>query len=83
MSFQPWMKENLFQPWVREELAAQAEDSLERIRFFFGQDAASSVMDKFLYLDSKLYLPDDLLTKVDRMSMLHSLEVRVPPPTPP
>lgn len=78
MSFQPWMKENLFQPWVRDELQSQGEESLERIRFFFDRDGASSVMNKLLYLDSKIYLPDDCLTKVDRMSMLHSLEVRVP-----
>jgi len=36
------------------------------------------VLSRALYLDIKTWLTDDILVKVDRMSMAHSLEVRCP-----
>jgi len=33
---------------------------------------------RMLYLDSRVWLPDDLLVKADKMTMAHALELRVP-----
>lgn len=35
-------------------------------------------INKYLYADIKFYVPDDLMVKVDRMSMAHSLETLSP-----
>lgn len=36
------------------------------------------LLNKMLYLDSKTWLPDDLLLKADKMTMANSIELRVP-----
>ncbi len=36
------------------------------------------MLQRAMYADLKVYLPNDVLVKVDRMSMLHGLEVRAP-----
>jgi asparagine synthase (glutamine-hydrolysing) len=45
---------------------------------YFERVAGSQRLAQLQYLDTKTYLPADVLTKVDRMSMAHSLEVRGP-----
>jgi asparagine synthase (glutamine-hydrolysing) len=42
-------------------------------------DAAHfGLLEKMLYVDTKTWLPDDLLIKADRMTMANSVELRVP-----
>ncbi len=35
-------------------------------------------LDRLLYADTRFYLPNDMLVKVDRMTMAHGLEARTP-----
>lgn len=61
--------------------AAVVTDSFEPITVFTDEDQWTKTSDplhRMMYLDLVTYLPDDILTKLDRASMAVSLEARVP-----
>lgn len=45
---------------------------------YFGRVRKLSFLDQTLYVDAKTWMLDDILIKVDRTSMAHSVEVRCP-----
>jgi asparagine synthase (glutamine-hydrolysing) len=75
-TFPPDEKEALLTPGIKRKL--EDLNSFDVLHNYLRGRTFNSELGKLLYLDTKLYLQDGVLVKVDRASMAHGLEVRVP-----
>jgi asparagine synthase (glutamine-hydrolysing) len=73
----PDYRDRLFGPGGAASRAAM-ESVEDRFLGYYRNAPAEDALDRVLYCDINTYLPDDILALTDRMSMCHSLEVRVP-----
>jgi len=69
-------REELLTPEILEQI--DLDEPKDHFQGYIQSVADADPLNRALYADLKLYLPGDLLTLTDRMSMAHSLEVRVP-----
>ncbi len=66
----------LYAPCLRARVSGRAATT--RFHELFGAQGRYTGLAAGLYLDYATFLPDDILALGDRLSMAHSLEVRVP-----
>ena len=58
--------------------SVETTNSPKWIKELFSHVADQPALNQMLYVDTKTWLPDDLLVKADKISMANSLELRVP-----
>jgi asparagine synthase (glutamine-hydrolysing) len=70
------LRSRLYSASLRAEFSDTEADWY--FRTLFERVAAEPVLNQMLYVDTKSWLPDDLLVKADKITMASSVELRVP-----
>jgi len=72
-------------PYLDRLLSVEVRAAIDRelpdfsvMKGFYDAKASADYLTRIQYVDTKVYLAEDILTKVDRASMLCSLETRAP-----
>lgn len=79
--FQPREKLALLDPRLHVSAgrgSPQTDPVFQMARGVAGENGAADLLSQMQYADQMMYLPDDILVKVDRASMVVALEARAP-----
>lgn len=77
-SYEQAKKSSLYSVGFAEAARRKEQRCAAFIEALFKQTSGLDPLSRMLYFDTKTWLVDDLLIKADRMSMAHSIELRVP-----
>jgi asparagine synthase (glutamine-hydrolysing) len=69
--------------WAPEEMAKllpgkPLREAFDLYHYWLQRSSSPTALNRMLYADTRFYLPNDMLVKVDRMTMAHGLEARAP-----